>query len=177
MITWRTDWVSRTQGSIAAWNFWAWAASRVQSSVALAKIKASHSCAHGKGCSSPLRAKSRRLIFYIHFFGRERRRRKLTRRRYISYGPNFCLHVDGKNWFLELIQDENNWVVLIFNYIRKSTSCSNNTKFENPGSALPHYLRLLFIWVLLFYLRFTFLFVFGRFICVFNLLFTVFSLF
>ena len=28
---------------------------------------------------------------------RERRRRKLTRRRYISYGPNFCRHVDGKN--------------------------------------------------------------------------------
>ena len=28
---------------------------------------------------------------------RERRGRKLTRRRYISYGPNFCWHVDGKN--------------------------------------------------------------------------------
>ena len=28
---------------------------------------------------------------------RERRRRKLTRRRYISNGPNFCWHVDGKN--------------------------------------------------------------------------------
>lgn len=26
---------------------------------------------------------------------RERRRRKLTRRRYHSYGPNFCWHVDG----------------------------------------------------------------------------------
>ena len=29
---------------------WTWAASRVQSSVALSKIKASHSCAQGKGC-------------------------------------------------------------------------------------------------------------------------------
>ena len=28
---------------------------------------------------------------------RERRRRKLRRRRYISYGPNFCWHFDGKN--------------------------------------------------------------------------------
>ena len=31
-------------------NIWARAASRVQSSVALAKIKASHSCAQGEGC-------------------------------------------------------------------------------------------------------------------------------
>ena len=42
----------------------------------------------------------------------------------------------------------------IFHYIRKCTSCCNNTKLENPGPALPHYLRLVFICVLPFFLRF-----------------------
>jgi hypothetical protein len=26
----------------------------------------------------------------------QRRRRRLSRRKYVSYGPNFCWHVDGK---------------------------------------------------------------------------------
>jgi len=86
---WRADRGSRTQGNIAAGNIWAWAASRVQSSVALAKIKASHSCAQERVAN---------LLQELNPDGtRERRRRKLTRRRYISYGPNFCWHVDGKN--------------------------------------------------------------------------------
>ena len=65
----------------------------------------------------------------------------------------------------------------IFNYMRKCTSCRNNTKLENPGPTLPRYLGLLFICVLLFYLRFTFLFVFYFFICVFNLTFHFFLFF
>ena len=58
--TWRTDRGSRTQGNIAAWNIWAWAASRVESSGAITKIKASQSIARGKGCLFSSRAKSRR---------------------------------------------------------------------------------------------------------------------
>ena len=50
-----------------------------------------------------------------------------------------------------------NSLLFIFNYIRKYISCSNNTKLENPGPALPHYyLFCFFICVPLFYLRFTF---------------------
>ena len=52
---------------------------------------------------------------------------------------------------------------------------------ENPGPALPRYLRFAFLFafcfficVLLFYLRFTFLFVFSFLICVFFFLFVFF---
>ena len=55
-----------------------------------------------------------------------------------------------------------NSVLSIFNYMRKCTSCRNNTKLENPGPALPS----LVICVLLFYLRFAFSFAFCFFICV-----------
>ena len=72
---------------------------------------------------------------------------------------------------------------------RLLTSCCNNTKLENPGPALPHYLRYflfascLFVCVLLFYLRFAFLFSFCFFICVlpihlrFQLYYSLFSFF
>ena len=50
--------------------------------------------------------------------------------------------------------------------MRKCAPCINNTKLENPGPALPRYLRLLFICVLLFYLRFTILFAFYFSICI-----------
>ena len=35
---------------------------------------------------------------------RERRARRLTRRNFISFGPNFTWHIDGKRYILELIQ-------------------------------------------------------------------------
>ena len=34
---------------------------------------------------------------------RERRARRLTRRNFISFGPNFTWHIDGKRYILELI--------------------------------------------------------------------------
>ena len=72
-----------------------------------------------------------------------------------------------------------NSLLFIFNYMWKCTSCINNTRLENPGPALPCYLRLLFICVLQFYLRFTFLFAFYFSICVLllTLLFTFFPFF
>ena len=33
---------------------------------------------------------------------RERRARRLTRRNFISFGPNFTWHIDGKRYILEL---------------------------------------------------------------------------
>ena len=57
----------------------------------------------------------------------------------------------------------------IFNYIRKCTSCCNNTKLENPGPARLHYLRLFFICVLPFFFAFsTLLFTVFLFKCVFS---------
>ena len=90
-----------------------------------------------------------------------------------------------------------NSLLSIFNYVRKRTSCSNNTKFENPvplclitcvyflfafsffNRVLLFYSRFTFsIFVLLFHLRFTFLFAFCFFICVllFHLCFVFFVL-
>ena len=34
---------------------------------------------------------------------RERRAGRLTRRNFISFGPNFTWHIDGKRYILELI--------------------------------------------------------------------------
>ena len=83
-----------------------------------------------------------------------------------------------------------NSLLSIFNYFRKCSSCSNNTELENPGPALPQYLRFTFLFafhfficVLLFHLRFTILLAFYFFICVlpfylsFQLYFSLFSFF